>query len=55
MKYDVDFEYNIPEWATVQVEAENKDEAEELARDEFDMMFPEAIEPTVIEVSVIHE
>ncbi len=55
MKYEVDFEYNVPEWAVVEIDADTVEEAENKAQAEFEMMFPEAVEPVVLGVNAVNE
>jgi hypothetical protein len=51
--YQVDFEYNLPEFGTVELEADSEEEAEELAKEQFVEMYPEAVDLEIIGVNVI--
>lgn len=53
MKYKVDFEYTVPEWAEVEIDADSKETATVLANVEFDHIYPEAIDTKVIGVTEI--
>lgn len=54
MKYRVNIEYTVPEWAEVEIDGDGDlAEATHKAMAEFDMAYPEAIEPKVIGVDEI--
>lgn len=50
--YEVDFDYKIEEYGTVQVEARDNDEAEDFAREHIAEAYPEV---TNISINVIRE
>lgn len=55
MKYAVDFSYTIPEWATIEVEANSDDDAKDLALENFESAFPEAQDVEITGVTDIGE
>jgi hypothetical protein len=48
--YRIEFEYTVPEFATVTVETDETDieKIEKLAYDELESLFPEAVDPEII-------
>lgn len=49
--YEVDFDYSVPEWTTITVaNAKDKADAEDIAQNEFDNMYPEAIDVRMTDV-----
>lgn len=59
MGYEVDFEYSVPEWGTIDgIDdniASNKEEAEEFALKEIERLFPEAFDIEITEVRDLNE
>lgn len=52
-KFDVDFEYFVPEWGTVDgIVAETEEEASQLALKEIEFSFPEAQDVLVTKVTL---
>ena len=39
--YQVSYSYEIPEWGTIELEADSEDQARELAMDEIEFSYPE--------------
>lgn len=51
-KYNIDFEYMIPEFGTITgIEADDPDEAEELAKAEIVLSYPEALDIIITAVN----
>lgn len=50
MFYKVMFDYSIPQFTDIEVEAENEDEAREKAQAVFNETYPEALDVVVLEV-----
>lgn len=48
-RFEVDFEYTVPQFTTIEVEAEDEDDALVLAEEVFEQAYPEADE--VFEIS----
>ena len=53
VKYKVDFEYFVPEFSEVSLDADNVQEAEDLALIEIKKLYPEAQEIVVTMVTAI--
>lgn len=52
--YKVNFSYAVPEWASVEVNANDMAEAANFARDQMDFMYPEALDVEVTSVEAIN-
>jgi len=39
--YQVSYSYEVPEWGTIELEADDEDQARELAMDEIEYSYPE--------------
>jgi hypothetical protein len=52
-KYTFEFEYSVPEFATVEVETKEDDmvKVTAIAKEEFYALYPEAIDPVVVQVT----
>jgi hypothetical protein len=50
--YQVSYSYEIPEWGTIELEAENEEEARELAMEEIEFSYPEI---SNIEISKVEQ
>lgn len=54
--YVVEFSYSVPEWGTVSVEnASDDSEAANLARQQIDMLYPEATDVVIETVSILED
>ncbi len=53
-KYQIEYSYQVPEWGTIELNADNKDEAEGLAYIEIKQLFPEVLDVQVDSVKVIN-
>jgi len=49
-KFTVMFDYSIPQFTDIEVEADNEAQAELLATEVFDKTYPEAIDTVVVKV-----
>ena len=52
MLYQIDYSYQVPEWGTIELNANSPEEAEGLALVEIKQLFPEVLE---IQVDTIKE
>ena len=52
--YNVDYEYKISEWGTIQLEADNVDHADELGREYVYETIPDATDITVNSIKEIN-
>jgi hypothetical protein len=50
--YQVSYSYEIPEWGTIELEADSEDQARELAMDEIEFSYPEI---SNIEISKVEQ
>lgn len=50
-QYEVEFEYSIPEFGSVVVDANSHEDAETMAMERIEDLFPEAIDVVVIKVA----
>lgn len=51
--YEVEFTYLVPEWGTVELEADNHEDAKEEALKHIEMSYPEANDVEILEIKAV--
>lgn len=53
--FEVDYEYKIPEWGTVELEADSSDQADQFGREYVYEIIPDAVDITINNIKLIED
>jgi hypothetical protein len=53
-KYQIDYSYQVPEWGTIDLPADNEEQAREFALEQIKELYPEILEIQIDKVRVVN-
>lgn len=51
--YQIDYSYQVPEWGTIDLTADNAEQAEEFALEQIKELFPEILEIEIDDIKAV--